>query len=614
MASPASRAVPVDPSQVEFTKSKYPAASKEVQQFAVDAIRNAGEWFIVLDVRPRLNARYTRRRPIGCATGGFYKTEATAQEDMLATRMRIEGFEERGGAWYDLRPNRAVAPPAVADQVLLPAAVPVVLPAAGPLLPAADPLAAAGPLPRGRPNGGEKREHAIDADDDDARDEMYLRKSKQFRGRRKSMGWGNGPSQSPRQLKRTASAAEAAEARAEAAKQYREASIAVLRDAIHNGDLGALLVDVDRDEDAGDLYVSEAQERRVRLQAIGVMSFYMIIGESYDEKGREWCMSEAALRCGNEVKGSTIYKWSLEFREHDRHFKVDKRGTYERCVFVDNEDVKLRTKSWIKSNLRHLNRNKFARYVNNVLIPSSVEGDAATVASIMKEKYHVTLPVCPETCGMWMLRCGAKYCAKTQSFYHDKHEDPDNRAARVRYIRNDLGTAKEPSMREKRQYQWIQMTLERAEEFVEAHKGQDSGPAVRVARIRGSMFKYKSRTDVLVKDGIVINTPLPAPGDAEVAGSGGGGGGSGDDDGAVQVLRKGTMLAEFHVEVSELLDEWRDNAAVPFGGHLSARILPCVAPLFVVGQDEAIFSSDAAAAKHWTMDGVSFLTFAPQHL
>jgi len=32
-----------------------------VQQFAVDVIRNAGEWSIVLDVRPRLNARYTRR-------------------------------------------------------------------------------------------------------------------------------------------------------------------------------------------------------------------------------------------------------------------------------------------------------------------------------------------------------------------------------------------------------------------------------------------------------------------------------------------------------------------------------------------------------------------------
>ena len=418
MASTASRAAPVDPSAVEFIKSKYPTAAKEVQQFSVDAARNAGQWYILLQTRARLKEPFKRKTIIGCATGGFYKTEAAAQEDMLATRMRIEGFEERGGAWYDLRPNRAVAPPAVADPVLLPAAVPVllhaavpvVLPAADPLLPAADPLPAAGPLPRGRPCGG-KRERAIGVDDEDdctAKDEMYLRKSKQFRGRRKSMGWGKGSSQSPRQLERTAAAAEAAEARAEAAKQYREASIAVLRDAIHNGDLGALLVDVDRGEDAGDLYMSEAQERRVRLQAIGVMNFFMIIGESHDEKGREWCMNEAALRCGNEVKGSTIYKWSLEFREHDRHFIVDKRGTYERCVFVENEDVKLRVKSWIKSNLRHLNRNKFARYVNNVLIPSSVEGDTATVASIMKEKFHVTLPVCPETCGMWMLRCGAK--------------------------------------------------------------------------------------------------------------------------------------------------------------------------------------------------------------
>jgi hypothetical protein len=65
-------------------------------------------------------------------------------------------------------------------------------------------------------------------------------------------------------------------------------------------------------------------------------------------------------------------------------------------------------------------------------------------------------------------------------------------------------------------------------------------------------------------------------------------------------------MVEFHVESSESLDEWR--ATTSFGGHLSVRRLPCQPALFYIGQDEAVYSSESAASRHWVVDGKSFLT------
>jgi hypothetical protein len=226
---------------------------------------------------------------------------------------------------------------------------------------------------------------------------------------------------------------------------------------------------------------------------------------------------------------------------------------------------------------------------------------------VMLEKYHVKMPVCPETCGIWMLQCGASYDAKTQSFYHDLHEHPDQRVARGKYVARDMGTAARPSPRELAQYQWVQMTKAKAEAFIAAHTAPGAA-----AHLRKRAFEYTHRgsADVQVRCGLVVGAVLPssagvatvlAPG--EVA--------SGDAAVAlwrslVRSVEEGEVMVEFHVESSESLDEWR--ATTSFGGHLSVRRLPCQPALFYIGQDESVYSSESAASRHWVVDGKSFLT------
>ena len=530
---------------------------------------------------------------------GFYATKAAAEADAFSTRMHFKGFVERSGNWYAPR-----SIPADAD-------VSVVQPPD-----AAANRSAVGPVVLGRPPAGAaKRPHPAGedgrgaADDDEAKDHMYLKKSQKRGGPRKRKDWRRAAPQTPQNLARQAARLKAHEARKEASAKWRDEACGLLVDALADksfSKLHALLVDTERGDDAtGDLFVSEAQHHRVHLQAMCVYNYFNTIGASYPEKDLQWCADRAAEVSGFQVAGRTVYNWSLEYHQH-RGFLVDKRGTYERCVFVEDEDVKMAVTTWITSHLRHLCRGKFACYVNNELIPQFVKGENAAVCSIMKEKYYVTLPVCRETCGMWMIRCGAKYSAKEQSFYHDKHEDPENRADRGLYVDEDQGTEEEPSLRELRQYQWIQMTEEKAKLFVAAHGGKDVGAAARLARLKRCAHEYKSPVDVFIQDGIVIAAPSVVPGDAAVAtwrARGPGGGGSG---GAVEVARAGAELVEFHVEVSELLDEWRDT--VLFGGNLSHRMVPGWGALVVAGQDECIFQSEAATKKVWTMNGVSHLT------
>ena len=78
----------------------------------------------------------------------------------------------------------------------------------------------------------------------------------------------------------------------------------------------------------------------------------------------------------------------------------------------------------------------------------------------------------------------------------------------------------------------------------------------------------------------------------------------------VRSVEEGEVMVEFHVESSESLDEW--HATTSFGGHLSVRRLPCQPALFYIGQDEAVYSSESAASRHWVVkwrSGASCLSF-----
>jgi hypothetical protein len=147
---------------------------------------------------------------------------------------------------------------------------------------------------------------------------------------------------------------------------------------------------------------------------------------------------------------------------------MDQRGKYDRDIFIEQEDVKLAATAFLRSNLKGLSVPFFANFVNKTLIPKFVPGEVADVAEKMQREYHLSLPVNSETCCLWMVRCGARYERRTQSFYTDTHESDDNRRERGLYIDRDMGSTGMPSVRELAQPQWAQMVKIKGDEFAGA--------------------------------------------------------------------------------------------------------------------------------------------------
>jgi hypothetical protein len=277
----------------------------------------------------------------------------------------------------------------------------------------------------------------------------------------------------------------------------------------------------------------------------------------------------------------------------------------------------------MREHLRDLSRDNFAHYVNSGLIPKHVPGTAAEVAAIMLKDYHVQMPVTPQTCGAWMLRCGAKYCRKTQNFYCDNHEKLEVVEYREVYIERDIGTLEQPSPRELGQLQWIQMVKSKGDEFQLLHTADGAA-----AKFESEAYVYTAAACIPVgADGIVCaeatrawseswNTSkasFPVGADGKVTAQATESWEASHRWGIktaqplpFYMVAAGEQMVEYHVESSDLLDDWREKQFM--GGNLSVRHLPCLPPIVVWGQDESNFQADSARGMMWTVGGLSALT------
>ena len=371
----------IDPSTVSLSKTRFPDGG-EVKQFSANETKGrAGQWYIVLSVQSSKNKRkFERKSPIGSTSegGGFYKTEAAAARDVHVHRMMIEGFKRRGGSWYGSPPIAYPSPPCTG---LLPVAD-VVMPDAS-----AQPLLPGGPLvPLGRPEANTKRK-AIDLVDEDAeaaaeaKDEKYRKLA--ARAAPKKKGWGHRTIKFIKNLSRSKDAHAADILKRDKSRRHRQIVRDHLLDALDDpsgAKLEGLLVDPDHDQDlSGDMFVSTFQLHRVRRQATALFNYYDILDDYHPEHDVLWCANKAAQRLGHVVTGRTVYRWHLEFRNVSG-FLVDKRGSYTRSVFVEDEDVKLKAKAWMKDpvNHKHLSRDKFAAWVNKTLIREVITNHATS--------------------------------------------------------------------------------------------------------------------------------------------------------------------------------------------------------------------------------------------
>lgn len=272
---------------------------------------------------------------------------------------------------------------------------------------------------------------------------------------------------------------------------------------------------------------------------------------------------------------------------------ADGRGRWERDSLIIEEDIKKGALKFLgnKKNLQGLTAHKFARHMNDVVLPEAFGCDEIESLSEKIEKlekdlkvWHLQYPVSEATCLRWMHQLGMKLCPTGRCYYTDLHLDPKVTADLMEYLMRDLGSVEEPSLRELGQLQWVQVTAEEAEVIFKAQgKGE--------SKLRESAFSFKSDQRRRVGEAYPLPEALDAPSRRE-------GGRVGLD---LQGMRPrdtpaeagvGVDMVEFHVESSDQFDEWRGKTE--YGGSVSVRYPLDLQPLVVHGQDESIYSSEAS--------------------
>ena len=368
--------------------------------------------------------------------------------------------------------------------------------------------------------------------------------------------------------------------------------------------------------------MSPPQATRIRNQCMAVANYFRALDLYYPKLGVLECAGKAAENSGHVAAPWTIYRWSLQFMENGGHFLSDGRGDYDHdCFITSNEDIRRKLRNWMRSNLRHLTRAKAAAWVNGVLIPKYVGGgDGPAMVKELKDKYKIDGTVSEYTVGRWMHLAGGEYVVAEKSYYCDSHESAENQEYRKAYLARDQGGVGAPSERELGQFLWIQMTADVAEDFFDAHTAGGAADALRKSAHRH--FVSGIEKGFIGQDGIVTDGTEAAAVATAVAALLPGTRGRGGDAAGAAAAKAGasaaveaeiaaaraatppagaTEMVEVHVELSDALEGWRSMQ--PMGGRVSVRYDRAKKPIIVNGQDESIFSSEAAPNRKWRVEG-----------
>lgn len=419
-----------------------------------------------------------------------------------------------------------------------------------------------------------------------------------------------------------------AELRAAAAAEFREKHMKALYSALQQGGtaLESMLIMSERLQRLGK-GMSGAQHQRVRNQCLAVATFYRALNEHYPTEEIIECAELASRDIGFCAAPWTIYRWSLEYVSNDGKFNSDGRGDFDHdCFITSNEDIKAELRAWMRSNLRGLTRAKCAKWVNETLIPKHVGGgDPAATVKELHEKWRIGGMVTEYTVGRWMLLAGGEFVKTGKTYYCDDHESLENQEYRIAYLLRDLGSVEDPSERELGQFQWIQMTTEKTASFFGAHTDEAARAALRSSAHHFSVSGIEAK--FIDDDGVMTDAkeaeavaeavaallpPTRGRGSNEAASAAAKAEATAKVEAAIAAARAAPPAAgavpmvEVHVELSEALDPWR--SAQPMGGRVSVRYGREKKPIIINGQDESIFTSEAAPSRKWKVCGKGHLT------
>lgn len=206
---------------------------------------------------------------------------------------------------------------------------------------------------------------------------------------------------------------------------------------------------------AGDY--SEAQLMRVNRQALVLHRYYELLATAItrnQEDGAHYLVVSLGAQAGrilgdDWVAVSTVRYWHAEYHTADGFFRADERGHYTRELLVMEEDVNRKFVKWSlkKAKDDDLSVESAQEFLNNELLcslevcasrPRCAQASALSVclptqSSTLKE-YNMKLPISRATTWRWMQSASIYRDKYKQSYYNDKHQDPQVVADRARYI------------------------------------------------------------------------------------------------------------------------------------------------------------------------------------
>ena len=108
------------------------------------------------------------------------------------------------------------------------------------------------------------------------------------------------------------------------------------------------------------------------------------------------------------------------------HFFTQHWGLTKRCFLLNEEDLKIKFKKWMRLNLRMLTKKLAWEYLNTKLLK---EVDEETLSS-----HNISLPISCSTALWWMKKCKAGRCDTKKTYYNVQHQKSDVIKIRVQYI------------------------------------------------------------------------------------------------------------------------------------------------------------------------------------
>lgn len=136
-------------------------------------------------------------------------------------------------------------------------------------------------------------------------------------------------------------------------------------------------------------------------------------------------------------------------------FKQQRLGHYERSFLLEEEDLKVEFKMWMRSNIRKLTVEKAWVYLNSTLLKNFDENTLLA--------NRICLPVSKDTAWRWMERCGACRCDTNKTYYNDQHQSADVVAYRKSFVERN-------NILKLRMKVWVRVSEEEEQQYMECRR------------------------------------------------------------------------------------------------------------------------------------------------